>query len=245
MEDKTMMKYNEIVKAIEEIRRDIKGMEHALDTEIDNHFKQFDGMSLKEKIEAKKANKEAEEKHMKKIAELQENLIDAKLNLKYMENNAKIALFNEVMPIVVSIWNKYSGKPLGVKTAEKIKAEIAKETNCSMYLSNRYGNEDIHIMELDTHFEFTCGTKYLAGNKKQMLIDNKVQSLVFEDLELYYINREYVEDINGTIEELKTLRKRAEKAQKELIEICEKFNNLAVDGIESIHYSKNIYGSII
>lgn len=241
------MKYSEIVKAIEENRRDIKGMQHALDTEIDNHFKQFDGMSLKEKIEAKKANKEAEEKHLARIAELQESVIDARLKLRYMENNAKIALFNEVMPIVVNIWNKYNGKPLGAKTAEKIKAEIAKETNCSMYLSNRYGNEDIHIMELDTHFEFTCGTKYLylTGNKKQLLIDNKVQSLVFEDLELYYINREYVEDINGTIEELKRLRKEAEEMQKKLQDICSLFNKLTVDGIKNIRYSESIYGSII
>lgn len=240
-----MMKYKEIVKAIEEIRRDIKGMEHALDTEIDNHCKQFDGMSLKEKIEAKKANKQAEEKHLARIVELQESIIDAKLKLKYMENNAKIALFNEVIPTVIDIWNKYNGKPLGTKTAEKIKAEIVKETNCSMYLSNRYGNEDIHIMELETHFEFTCGTKYLNGNKKQLLIDNKVQSLTFEDLELYYINREYVEDINGTIEELKRLRKEAEEMQKKLQDICSSFNKLAVDGIHNIRYSENIYGSII
>lgn len=240
-----MMKYNEILNAITEIRRDINGMKTALDTEIDNHYKQFDGMTLKEKIEAKKSNKEAEEKHLARIAELQESIIDSKLRLKFMENNAKIALFNEVIPIVIDIWNKYKGKPLGAKTAEKIKVEIAKETNCSMHLSNRYGNEDMHIMELNTHFEFTCGTKYLNGNKKQLLIDNKVQSLVFEDLELYYINRKYVEDIDGTIEELKRLRKEAEETQKKLQDICSSFNDLAVDGIPTIRHSENIYGSII
>ena len=240
-----MMKYNEILNAITEIRRDINGMKSALDTEIENYYKQFDGMTLKEKIEAKKSNKESEEKHLARVKELQDSLIDSKLRLKFMENNAKIALFNEVIPVIIDIWNKYSGKPLGAKTAEKIKAEVAKETNCSIYISNRYGNEDIHIMELNTHFEFTCGTKYLDGNKKQLLIDNKVQSLVFEDLELYYINREYVEDIDGTIEELKRLRKEAEEIQKKLQDICSSFNKLAVDGIPNIRFSENIYGSII
>ena len=57
-----MMKYNEILNAITEIRRDINGMKTALDTEIDSYYKQFDGMTLKEKIEAKKSNKELEEK---------------------------------------------------------------------------------------------------------------------------------------------------------------------------------------
>lgn len=240
-----MMRYNEILNAITEIRRDINGMKTALDTEIDNYYKQFDGMTLKEKIEAKKSNKESEEKHLARVKELQDSLIDAKLRLKLMENNAKIALFNESIPYIVEVWNKYKNKPLGEKTRDKIRAEIKEKHGVVFYISNRYGNNDFHLTDLKNGYELIFGTRYIDGNKKEVLIDNKAQELFIDDLQLFYIKREYIEDLDGTIEELKRLRREAEETQKKLQDICSSFNDLAVDGIPTIIHSENIYGAII
>ena len=72
-------------------------------------------------------------------------------------------------------------------------------------------------------------------------MDNKIQKLDFDDFELYYINRNYVADIPATIEQVRKLEAEAIAKQEELKKICERFNALSVDGIETIYCDKHIY----
>ena len=93
-------------------------------TEIDRYFATFEGLTIKEKIAQKKENPEAETEHLQRIAETQETITNGKLKLKLMQNNARISLFNEVMPIVLEVLEKYNGKAHGEKTEKKIREEI-------------------------------------------------------------------------------------------------------------------------
>lgn len=86
-----------------------------------------------------------------------------------MNSNAKIALFNEVMPQVLEVLAKYKGKPLGPKTEEKIKNEIKEKTNCYFYiLSDRFSQSyNIHPIDYNCNvYNVKCGTKYENGEQK-------------------------------------------------------------------------------
>ena len=46
------------------------------------------------------------------------------LTIKFLQNNARISLFHDVMPVLLDILSKYKGKPYGEKTREKIAKEL-------------------------------------------------------------------------------------------------------------------------
>ena len=125
-----MMKFTEIMEAIKALNTEIKEAEDRQKTETDRYFATFEGLTIKERIAQKKENPEAEAEHLQRIAETQETITNGKLKLKLMQNNARISLFNEVMPIVLEVLQKYNGKPHGEKTSQKIRDEIKEKTNC-------------------------------------------------------------------------------------------------------------------
>lgn len=229
-----MKKFNEILYDIQQARADIK----SADKRIDELVYSYKSMSdLKSKIEQHKTV-DAE------LCELNENITDKKLYIKIAENNAKIALFNEVMPVALEILAKYSGKPYGEKTRQKISDEVKEKTNCRFYIGSRYGSDSFEVYPVDgfgNDYNISCGTEYTNGNKKPLLIGNKIQVVAFDEVGLYYISRDYVDDIPGRITELKQIYADAVAKQKELETICNKYNNLAVGNIEHIYKDKNIY----
>ena len=176
------------------------------------------------------------------IVKTNEKKRDLQITLKILQNNAKIALFNEVMPVALEVLSKYNGKPYGTKTREKISDEIKEKTNCRFYISSRYGSDSFNIYpsEVSTEYNITCGTVYTNGSQKQILIDNKIQPVTFEEVQLYYIDREYVTDIPQRVKVLKSVYKDAIAKQEELKAICDNFNKLAV-GINHIYYDKHLY----
>lgn len=166
---------------------------------------------------------------------------DLELTMLFQKNNAKIAAFNEFLPVVLEVWNKYSNKPYGEKTKQKIYTEIKERCNCSFYVHNGFNITPLNEQCRNTDYNFTCGTKYENGNNKPLLVDNKIQKLDFDDFELYYININYVTDVPETIENIRKLEAEAIAKQEELKKICERFNALSVDGIERIYCNKHIY----
>lgn len=176
------------------------------------------------------------------IVKTNEKKRDLQITLKILQNNAKIALFNEVMPVVLKVLAKYNGKPYGTKTKQKISDEVKEKTRCRFYIASRYGcsySFDIYPSE-GNEYGVTCGTVYKGGEQKQILIDNKIQPVKFEEIELYYIDKEYVTDIPQRVETLKSLYKDAVTKQEELKAACDSFNKLAV-GINHIYYDEHLY----
>ena len=101
-----MKNFIEILEAIEQTREAVKAAEANKKALIDSYM-ELD--NIKSRIEKKRAVK----------AELTENgetIKNCKIAIKILKNNAKIALFNEVLPVALDVLKKYSGKPYGDKT---------------------------------------------------------------------------------------------------------------------------------
>ena len=229
-----MKTFNEIQKDIEKAYQTIKENNKKID-ELVNTYSNI--MDFKEKI----AQKRAVEKDMCK---LNEEIKDLTITIKILNSNAKIALFNEVMPQALEVLAKYKNKPYGQKTEQKIKDEIKEKTNCSFYINERYNSQEYHIIPLEfsgNTYNIECGTKLENGEQKKLLINNKIQVVEFEELSLYYTSKEYIENIPKRIKELKRLYKKAYEKQQELDAICSQYNNLAVGNIKNIYKDKNIY----
>lgn len=232
-----MKTFNEIQKDIEKTYQTIKENNKKINELVETYSSIMD---LKEKITQKRAVE-------KDMIKLNEKIKDLTISIKILNSNAKIALFNEVIPQVLEVLAKYKNKPLGPKTEEKIKDEIKEKTNCSFYISERYNSQEYHIIPLEfsgNTYNIECGPKFENGEQKKLLINNKIQVVEFEELSLYYTSKEYIENIPQRIKQLKKLYKKAVEKQKELDTVCGEFNSLAVGNIKHIYSDKHIYENI-
>lgn len=216
-----MKKYEEILKEISETSAKILAAKLQED-KLANTYMSFD--DWKERAEARKKVEDD-------IAKLNEEKSDLTLAIKILRHNAKVALFNEVVPVALKILEKYKGKSYGEKTRQKICDEVNTATGCRFYLKTNeisiYGDAD----------DITCGTNY----ETSFLIDNKIQIVDFSEIGLWYEKNEYVEDIPKRIAELKAAYIAAYEMQNELEKACSKYNALAIGDISSIYYDRRIY----
>lgn len=222
-----MKTFNEIQKDIEKAYQTIKENNKKID-ELVNTYSNI--MGFKEKIAQKRAVE-------KDICKLNEEIKGLTITIKILNSNAKIALFNEVMPQALEVLAKYKNKPYGPKTEQKIKDEI----------KEKYNSQEYHIITLEfsgNTYNIECGPKFENGEQKKLLINNKIQVVEFEELSLYYTSKEYIENIPQRIKQLKKLYKKAIEKQKELDTVCSEFNSLAVGNIKHIYSDKRIYENI-
>lgn len=229
-----MKKFTEILKDVSKAYQTIKKIDEKTE-ELQNTYLNI--VNLKERHEKRKDVEND-------LVRLEEKKKDLQITIKILNSNAKIALFNEAMPIVLEVLTKYKNKPYGPKTEKKIKDEIKEKTNCSFYISKRYSSQSYHIIPLEfsnNNYNIECGTKCIDGKQKKLLDENKIQVLNFNDLTLYYTSKEYIDNIPKRIKELKRLYKKAYEKQQELAAICSEYNNLAVGNIKNIYKDKNIY----
>lgn len=231
-----MEKFTEIQKDIEKYYQTIKENNKKIDELVSTYSNIMD---FKEKITQKRAVEN-------EMCKLNEEIKDLTITIKILNSNAKIALFNEVMPQALEVLAKYKNKPLGPKTEEKIKDEIKEKTNCYFYiLCDRFSQSyNIHPIDYNCSvYNIKCGTKYENGEQKKLLIDNKVQVVEFNDLVLNS-SKEYIENIPKRIKDLKKFYMLAVEKQKELDNACGEFNSLAVGNIKHIYSDKHIYENI-
>ena len=229
-----MKKFADIIKEVNQTRQKIKEVEEKT-KEIRKTYLNI--VNLKERHEKMKTVEND-------IVKLEEKKEDLRITIKILNSNAKIALFNDIMPQVLEVLEKYNNKPYGPKTEQKIRDEIKEKTNCSFYISDRYSSQEYHIIPLEfsnNDYNIECGTKYIEGKNKKLLDDNKIQVPELNDLTIYYASKEYIDNIPKRIKELKKLYKKAYEKQQELEKICNEYNNLAVGSIKHIYKDKNIY----
>ena len=155
-----------------------------------------------------------------------------------LENNKKIALFNDVMPIIFEVLRKYNGKRLGEKTFEKLKNEIKEKTNCSFYIHrNSY-----HIMPLNKE-GYTTNEEIEVSPidyETKLLDDNKVQIVTMEEL-CVIDTVDYIENVSEYADELERLKSKAKELQKELRDICSAYNHAVPAFMEWLDSGKTIY----
>ena len=229
-----MKKFNDIIKEINKTYQTIKKIDEKKE-ELQNTYLTI--MDLKERREKRKAVEN-------ELVILEEKKKDLQITIKILNNNAKIAFFNEVTPIVLEVLAKYESKPYGPRTEKKIRDEIKEKTNCSFYISTRYGSQEYHIIPLNysnNNYNIECGSKYIDGKQKKLLEGNKIQALKFDDITIYYTSKEYIDNIPKRIKELKRIHKKAYEKQQELKKICSEYNNLTVGNIKKIYENKNIF----
>ena len=229
-----MKKFNAIIREVNQTRQKIKEVEEKT-KEIRKTYLNI--VNLKERHEKMKTVEND-------IVKLEEKKKDLQITIKILNSNAKIALFNEITPIVLEVLAKYKNKPYGPKTEQKIRDEIKEKTNCGFYISDRYSSQEYHVFPLEfscNTYNIVCGTKYIDGKQKKLLDDNKIQVPELNDLTLYYTSKEYIDNIPKRIKELKKLYKKAYEKQKELEKICSDYNSIAIGDIKNIYKDKNIY----
>ena len=229
-----MKKFNEIIRDVKQTHQKIQEVEEKT-KELQNTYLTI--MDIKERHEKRKTVEN-------ELVMLEEKKKDLQITIKILNNNAKIALFNSTLPIVLEVLAKYKNKPYGPKTEEKIRDEIKEKTKCSFYISDRYNSQEYHIMPLEysgSTYNIECGSKYIDGKQKKLLDENKIQALEFSDITLYYTSKEYIDNIPKRIKELKRLYKKAYEKQQELEKICSEYNSLAVGNIKNIYKDKNIF----
>lgn len=229
-----MKKFTEILKDVSKAYQTIKKIDEKIE-ELQNTYLNI--VNLKERHEKRKDVEND-------LVRLEEKKKDLQITIKILNSNAKIALFNEKMPIVLEVLAKYKNKPYGPKTEKKIKDEIKEKTNCNFYISTRYNSHEYNIIPLNfsnNNYNIECGSKYIDGKQKKLLDDNKIQVLELSDITLYYTSKEYIDNIPKRIKELKRLYKKAYEKQQELATLCSEYNSLAVGNIKNIYKDKNIY----
>lgn len=229
-----MKKFNAIIIEVKQTQQKINELEEKT-KQLRNTYKNI--MDIKERHEKMKIVEN-------ELMILEEKKKYLQITIKILNSNAKIALYNEVMPQVLEVLAKYKNKPYGPKTEQKIKDEIKEKTGCGFYISERYSSQEYHIFPLEfisNDYNIECGTKYIEGKHKNLLEDNKIQVPELNDLTIYYSSKEYIDNIPKRIKELKKLYKKAYEKQQELEKICSEYNSLTVGNIKNIYKDKNIY----
>lgn len=229
-----MKKFADIIKEVNQTQQKINELEEKT-KEIRKTYLNI--MDLKKRHEKMKTVEN-------EIIRLEEKKTDLQITIKILNSNAKIALYNEVMPQVLKVLAKYKNKSYGPKTEQKIRDEIKEKTKCGFYISSRYSSQEYHIFPLEFHgntYDIECGTKFIDGKQKNLLDDNKIQVPELKDLTIYYSSKEYIDNIPKRIKDLKRLYKKAYEKQQELDAICSEYNSLAVGSIKNIYKDKHIY----
>lgn len=234
-----MKNSTEIMKRIKEVRDKIAHLTAERD-ETSNRIHET-LMNIKERDKRFEYLKSEEcDTLSRKEHELQIAIDKYTSELRYKENNLKIAVFNEVVPIFLETLEKYKGKRYGEKTQQKISSEIKGKTGCAVYIFNERYSERVVIYDHENGYPFNriefSGKYNLDNGKRQTFLDgeNKITPLPFEEISLDYINRTYYEDI-GTLVIEQAKRKEKIKAMHEQMKVLiDEYNSNVVDGISEI-----------
>lgn len=226
------------MKTFNELKKDLEQIKTEASKITERYEKAMDQL---------RAGREHDDTNQSTLEEL-DAIIDARkenrLSFEIVKNNACIALYHEVMPIILDALKAYEGKTHGEKTAAKIREELKTKTKCFVYISDR-GVNIIPMTADDSQsreFRITVGEKYDSKLEKQNSLltpDNKIKVMPLESFFLYY-NNTYIENVSEAIKELKILRAKAYQQQQVLGEICKKYNALAVGDIGRLRIDKAI-----
>lgn len=222
------------MKTFAEITEEIKNVILELDAVDKKETELVDRWAAIPDLKKKHQAKKAAESEMLAVSEKK---VDLKLTKMILENNARMALFHEVMPIVLEALMKHKGKSFGPKTKDKTYKEIKEKTGCYCYIDQSY----LQSIRINTHMNRSLDIRCYPKNK--ILVDNKIQECSIEDITLYG-DKGYVEDIPERVSELKKLHDEVREKQEELIKYCDEYNKLAVGDIPLLYYNKSIYQGI-
>lgn len=190
-------------------------------------------------------NADAWNQHQATIAELDEKTVNLAVARQMAIANAKIAIFQQVLPVVLDTIGKYAGKPFGDKTRAKFCDEVKTATGCYVYFDRQSWSDNIELSPVCSPYEFKviCGPVTGAKDDENHLFDgNRLKAPVsVECFKLWGNRSEPYEDIPGSIAKMRELYELAIEKQKEFEAVCNQFNALACGNIERLKGGPTIY----
>lgn len=233
-----MKKFTEVLEQIKEATEEMKHAKQERENASENYVSLFDGLTFKERLNKRKESDvvKMRETYLNEAAKWENVEINCRLKISILKSNARIALMNDVIDIIVTAFNKYSGKPYGEKTREKISNEIKEKANCSAYIhsNNVISINPVNMVGLEYNIEL-CMKDY--NNK--FLVDNKIQKLNKDDLKLTSGNNSYSEDVETEVKIIRDMQAKIIEKEQELKKMCEEYNNHTVNGIKHITINSN------
>ena len=222
-----MKKYTEVLAQIEKAREETKHAKQEIESADKAYSNIFEGLTIKERINKKKESEviEKQDTYLKTVEKW----------ANVLKSNAKLALMNDILDIVVSAFNKFSGKPYGEKTKEKISNEVKEKVNCGAYISRN----TIYVYTLDyvgREYDLEIGMK---DYNNKLLIDNKIQKFTRDDLKLYNGNNNYIDNVDMEVGYIRDAQAKIIEKEQELKKMCEEYNKHTVNGIECITIRSN------
>lgn len=232
-----MKKYTEVLAQIEKAREEMKHAKQEIESVDKAYSNIFEGLTLKERINKKKESEviEKQDTYLKIVEKWANVEIDCKVKIALLKSNAKLALMNDILDVVVSAFNKFSGKSYGEKTKEKISNEVKEKVNCGAYISRN----TIYVYTLDyvgREYDLEIGMK---DYNNKLLIDNKIQKFTKDDLKLYNGNNNYIDNVDTEVEYIRNAQAKIIEKEQELKKMCEEYNKHTVNGIEGIIIRSN------
>lgn len=172
------------MKTFKEIMEDIKHTNKQLEESKATEKELADKFMLKYD---RAKRKETYKDHLTDLKKAEETTKNLSLTVKFLQNNARIALFNDVMPVLLDILSKYKGKPYGEKTRDKIAKELEERIGARAYIGTRYDTDEIRIYPSNSFgnaYTITVGTK----PNEHILIENKIQILPLESFSIRHFD---------------------------------------------------------
>lgn len=161
-------------------------------------------------------------------------------------DNARQALFAEVMPIIIEVFNKYSGKAYGPKTKDKINSEIKARANCAVYVDTNYYCSALNIVPLNdkgfsgTMFQYNSFEIFgeVEDGKRIKFIsdDNKINAIDIN--KIYLSNCAPYEDLpKKKAAAIIASYAKVKKAHSDFEKIISEFNSVCPSRIDHISTS--------
>lgn len=178
-------------------------------------------------------NKPGETEASNELYDAQKNLIYINNVYCYLLNNAKYVLFNECMPKIIEIWNGYAGKKFGKRTREKIEKEVKEKFNCDFSIIHNDYNQYFRICDpdfMDINFDVWFHALYdMVDN------ENRIVKIDMKDLFVHRDAKKYFDNVPATVMDNYTLHKKIQEKLDEVKELCKKYNENIVSGIDKLN----------
>ena len=148
--------------------------------------------------------------------------------VRFASQNRDRAFFDKYAPTAAEVFNRYSGKPFGPKTSEKITAEIKEKTGISVrfFRRERYGSDSVTFRIPDAYYS-------LHGYPRK-LFDDDGKILRFDPSEVSIeLAPPYIPDVNARVAELAALRREIYAAENGIDKLCGQYNDLLPSGDRS------------
>lgn len=178
------------------------------------------------------------------IEKIKSKIFIAEVKTRILKANARAALLNEALPVIIEACKPYEGKPYGEKTAEKIREEV-KKAGYGFYFDG-YHNNRINIYTLTSegyksHADETCGqANDESGHIADFLTaDNRLQ--ICSIYKIVPFRDKYEENPAKAAATVAKALKNYMKATKDLEKQRGELIHMMPDGIPEPEYVKDYY----